>query len=151
MKDLRGKIFGRLTVIGEDGRTSDGHVAWLCQCACGSQKRISSNSLTRAKPSQSCGCMNATTAQTKRRPDGPWNEGKSYIIRDGEHCYKTRHGWAKAAIKHYGNKCEKCGWAEARCDVHHRHLKSQGGAHTIKNAIVLCPNCHRVAHEQRVI
>ena len=74
-------------------------------------------------------------------------DGKSYSIRHGKHCYKTRHGWAKAAIREYGNKCDQCGWDAARCDVHHRVPKSLGGLHTLDNAIVLCPNCHRVIHE----
>lgn len=147
--DLTGRVFGRLSVVGIAGRTADAHIAWLCSCSCGNTKVVSSNSLTRSSPVQSCGCMNKTRAQTRKRPDGAWNEGKSYAIKNGEHCYKTRHGWAKAAIRHYGNKCERCGWAEARCDVHHRHPKAQGGLHTLANAIVLCPNCHRVDHECR--
>ncbi len=144
MRYLTGSRYGRLVVLGEDGRSDDGHVLWNCQSDCGAMKRIASNSLTRRSPVLSCGCMNHTTAQAKRRPDGAWNEGKSYTIRGGEHCYKTRHGWAKAAIKHYGNKCEQCGWDKARCDVHHREPKAVGGLHTIANARVLCPNCHRL-------
>lgn len=65
-----------------------------------------------------------------------------------DHCYRTRHSWAKAVIRHYGNKCQRCGWDEARCDAHHRTPKAEGGLHTIKNGIVLCPNCHRIHHEK---
>jgi HNH endonuclease len=148
MRDLTGIVSGRLTVIGSAGRTKDGHVAWSCQCDCGKQKIVSSNSLTRAAPVQSCGCMNRTVAQAKKRPDGPWNEGKSYAILEGEHVYKTRHAWSKAVVRHYGNQCEKCGWADARCDAHHRVPKGQGGKHTIANGIVLCPNHHRIEHEK---
>jgi hypothetical protein len=121
---------------------------WHCVCDCGKTKDIASNSLTRKKPVQSCGCMNATTAQAKKRVDGPWNEAKSYAIKDGVHCYRTRHAWAKAVVRRYGNACQICGWNKARCDAHHRIPKSRGGAHTIENGIVLCPNCHRVEHEQ---
>lgn len=145
-KDMTGLVFGRLIVLREVGRRKDGHVSWLCQCECGKQKAVSSNSLRRKNPVHSCGCMNHTRAQGKRRSDGAWNEGKSYAISGGAHCYKTRHGWAKAAILHYGNKCERCGWDAARCDVHHREPKAGGGLHTIENAVVLCPNCHRIEH-----
>lgn len=146
-KDLSGLKIGFLMVIKPTGKTRDNHVAWLCKCECGKEKIISSNTLTRKRPAiKSCGCVNKIVAQKKIA--GAWNEGKSYTILQGEHCYKTRHGWAKAAIKHYGNKCEKCGWDRARCDAHHRILKSKGGLHTIKNAIVLCPNCHRIEHER---
>lgn len=147
MRDLAGIRSGRLVVKSPSPIRADGHVKWLCLCDCGTEKLIASNSLTRIKSVQSCGCMNATTAQLKRK--GSWNEGKSYAIEAGEHCYKTRHGWAKAAIRHYGNKCERCGWCEARCDVHHREHKARGGLHTLKNAIVLCPNCHRIDHQNK--
>lgn len=147
-RDLSGLQSGRLLVIGPAGRARDNHILWRCSCSCGKEKLIASNSLTRVSPVQSCGCMNHTRAQQKRRADGPWNDGKSYVISNGEHCYKTRHGWAKAAIKHYGNRCETCGWDKARCDVHHRKPKALGGLHTIANAIVLCPNCHRLEHDR---
>jgi len=141
-RDLTGLRTGRLAVIRPSRRDSDGHQMWHCVCDCGKTKDIASNSLTRRKPVQSCGCMNATTAQAKKLADGPWNESKSYVIKDGEHCYKTRHGWAKAVVKRYGNKCQLCGWDKSRCDAHHRIPKAKGGAHTIENGIVLCPNFH---------
>lgn len=145
--DLTGLEFGRLKVLGVAGRTGDKHLKWTCQCSCGKRKHIASNSLTRKNPVQSCGCMNRTAAQGRRLVNGPWNEGKSYSIEGGNRCYKTRHAWAKAAIRLYGNACEVCGWNLARCDVHHRKAKSKGGMHTIANAMVLCPNCHRIRHE----
>ncbi len=146
-RDLSGLRTGRLMVGAPSKRDTDGHVLWRCYCDCGKTKDIASNSLTRKVQVKSCGCMNATTAQRKRSASGPWNEGKSYAIKDGGHCYRTRHAWAKAAIRLLGNKCQRCGWSEARCDVHHKTPKSKGGLHTISNAIVLCPNCHRVHHE----
>lgn len=149
-KDLSGRKIGKLTVMHQDGKTDDGHIAWYCRCDCGNGKRIASNSLLRISPVQSCGCMNKTTEKNKIRHGGTWNEGKSYCIRDGGNCYKTRHGWAIAAIRKYGNKCEICGWDKARCDVHHRIPKSVGGLHTLQNAIVLCPNCHRETHNEMV-
>lgn len=72
---------------------------------------------------------------------------RSNSINGGEHCYKTRHSWAKAVLRAMGNQCEQCGWNEARCDVHHRQPKAKGGKHTIANGMVVCPNCHRIAHE----
>ena len=146
-KDHLGLVSGRLTVIAFAGRVKDGHLGWLCQCECGKQKVVPSNSLSRPVPVQSCGCLNYVRAQEKRRPQGAWNEGKSYAIADGQHCYKTRHAWARAIIRHYGNKCERCGWDKARCDAHHREAKAGGGKHTIENGIVLCPNCHRLEYE----
>lgn len=144
--DLSGLTVGQLLVIRRDGKMRDGHIAWLCLCVCTKTKRISSNSLRRKSPVRSCGCLNGSTAAKKRAGLTPWNDSKSYLVEGGTRCYKTRHGWAKAAIKYYGNRCERCGWDESRCDVHHRVQKSQGGPHTIANAIVICPNCHRIQH-----
>lgn len=148
LRDLTGLRTERLTVSGFAGRASDGHARWLCLCDCGNTKIVSSNSLTRSTPVRSCGCMNRSVAQGRKRPDGSWNDGKSYAITNGEHCYKTRHGWSKAVIAHYGNRCQECGWDKGRCDAHHRTPKAQGGLHTIANGVVLCPNCHRVHHER---
>ncbi len=144
--NLIGLRVGKLSVIKLFGKTADNHLAWLCLCDCGKQKVVSSNSLTRKSPSLSCGCNNKEAAQVKRKLT-PWNDSLSYSIEGGRHCYKTRHAWAKAAIRTFGNKCQLCGWAAARCDVHHKTKKSEGGLHTLENAIVLCPNCHRVEHE----
>jgi 5-methylcytosine-specific restriction endonuclease McrA len=42
--------------------------------------------------------------------------------------------------------CEKCGWDKATCDRHHVVPLSAGGDDSPDNIIVLCPNCHRLAH-----
>lgn len=144
--DLTGCKIGLLTVVGRDGVTNDAHVAWLCACECGKNKRIASNSLLRKNPVKSCGCLNAVVAQVKRK-EPSWNAGKTYSIRQGGHVYATRHAWAKAAIRKFGNACQLCGWADARCDVHHKTFRADNGGNSLDNAIVVCPNCHRVLHE----
>ena len=45
--------------------------------------------------------------------------------------------------------CFKCGWNEASCDIHHIVQRSEGGTHDHTNLTILCPNCHRVAHEKK--
>ena len=147
--NLAGIRNGRLVAIEPVGVHRGGHVLWRCSCDCGGEKIVQSNNLQRSAGTKSCGCLRKEAAAARRLKDGAWNEGKSYGIANGEHCYKTRHSWAKAAIRHYGNKCERCGWNEARCDVHHRTPKAMGGKHTVSNAVVLCPNCHRVEHAKK--
>ena len=63
-------------------------------------------------------------------------------------CYQAGHAAAKAVVRVRGSACERCGWDKARCDVHHRVARYDGGLNTIRNGEVICPNCHRVAHEQ---
>jgi 5-methylcytosine-specific restriction endonuclease McrA len=42
--------------------------------------------------------------------------------------------------------CSNCGWKEAACDIHHILPLKKGGKNEHKNLTVLCPNCHRLAH-----
>lgn len=42
--------------------------------------------------------------------------------------------------------CCVCGWNKARCEIHHIIPKSKGGTSSPNNLIVLCPNCHKLAH-----
>lgn len=57
-KDLLGKRFGKLTVIGiDEERTKDNKVYWWCQCDCGNTTSVQSTALTRKKNfTKSCGC-----------------------------------------------------------------------------------------------
>jgi hypothetical protein len=139
---------GRLVALHPIGKNNDGHVRWLCQCDCGNTCKVGSNNFREKGGTRSCGCLRSEAQQKRIQRDGVWNEGKSYSINSGVRCYKTRQGWAKAAIRFYGNKCQNCGWDKARCDVHHKHQKANGGLHTLDNAVVICPNCHREEHEK---
>lgn len=149
VRDITGFRNGRLVAVECVGRNYEGRAMWRCICDCGNQKIAQSNNILRPKGTNSCGCLRTEANAKKRQENGIWNDGKSYAIQDGTRCYKTRHAWAKAVIRHYGNKCQRCGWSEARCDAHHRDPKAKGGLHTIANGIVLCPNCHRVHHEKK--
>lgn len=147
VRDITGHRNGRLVAVSCVGRNNEGRAMWLALCDCGNQKVVQSNNLLRKAGTNSCGCLRSEANARKRRKSGVWNEGKSYSVEAGGKCYKTRSAWAKAAIRAYGNACQICGWSVARCDVHHRKAKADGGLHTLDNAIVLCPNCHRVHHE----
>lgn len=54
--NLTGKVFGRLTVLSENGRLHN-RPAWLCRCECGTEIVTRSNSLTSGY-TKSCGCFN---------------------------------------------------------------------------------------------
>jgi hypothetical protein len=55
--DLRGKKFGRLTVISVFGKTKSFNTIWLCKCDCGKEVTVINTNLTRGN-SKSCGCVN---------------------------------------------------------------------------------------------
>ena len=72
----------------------------------------------------------------------------TYATKKDSQEYANKKAWAEAVLRVKGNKCARCGWAEARCDVHHITPRAEGGKNFVSNGVVLCPNCHRVAHEQ---
>lgn len=53
-KDLTGRTFGRLTVLGPAG-SSSGKPAWLCRCGCGKEIIVRGDHL-RSGHTTSCGC-----------------------------------------------------------------------------------------------
>jgi hypothetical protein len=55
VRDLVGKLFGRLTVIKREDNNSRGRTRWLCRCDCGKELIVLGNSLNSGN-TQSCGC-----------------------------------------------------------------------------------------------
>lgn len=57
--DIKGKTFGRLTVLEKTGeRTKGGAVIWKCRCACGNETTASQDQLASGQK-VSCGCKKA--------------------------------------------------------------------------------------------
>lgn len=79
----------------------------------------------------------------------PWNKGKTYVF-SKRAVYANRSSWMKALRRVFGDKCMRCGWDEASCDAHHIIERCDGGAHTLENGIILCPNCHRLSHTKKL-
>jgi len=46
--------------------------------------------------------------------------------------------------------CFNCGWDQARCDIHHIIPRSKGGSDFPDNLTYICPNCHRLAHSNKI-
>ena len=56
---------------------------------------------------------------------------------------------AREMIKSVGGRCEACGWGwsgRPLVQVHHIVPVSVGGGNEDDNLVVLCPNCHAIAH-----
>lgn len=64
-KDLVGQRFGRLTVISEVEERRNGKIQWLCVCACGNTKTVSSQGLIRGTV-KSCGCYRRECTRNRR-------------------------------------------------------------------------------------
>lgn len=68
LKDLTGRVFGKLTVIKRARNHRHDKTAWLCHCECGTKKSIVSYTLLNGD-SRSCGCMQ--TRWSHRLSDTP--------------------------------------------------------------------------------
>lgn len=58
--DLTGKRYGRLIVVGEEGKDKAGHLKWQCKCDCGNMTVVSGTNLKSGRI-KSCGCLLAET------------------------------------------------------------------------------------------
>lgn len=142
-RDLRGFRSGKLVAVECVGKAKNTSLVWRCECDCGGTKDVPACYLVKGS-TRHCGCGGDHSA--KSHP--AWNKGMKYRVFGRDREYANRAAWAKAAIAEKGNRCEICGWDVARCDVHHKTPRSAGGKHTLINAMVLCPNCHRIHHER---
>ena len=65
INDLKGKKFGKLTVIEYYGNNKYGKALWLCKCECGNNKIVLGSSLT-SNLTYSCGCYNKELTRERR-------------------------------------------------------------------------------------
>ena len=79
---LEGRIFERLTVLEEAGRSESGHVQWRCLCSCGKEVIATSSMLMRGLV-KSCGCYSRD--QSRKRAKGLKTSWEAKC----EHCGKT--------------------------------------------------------------
>lgn len=94
IKDITGRRFGRLTVIGIAGRDNHRQVIWRCRCDCGKEANVRGYSL-RSGNTQSCGCLaDERRAETHRKHGGThtrlyriWGGMKARCFSPNEPCY----------------------------------------------------------------
>lgn len=74
-RELKGKRFGKLVVLGRLSDRRNGRIAWECQCDCGRKARCTTQHLVREKLNvRSCGCD-----QYKRGSDSKYWKGYGEI------------------------------------------------------------------------
>jgi hypothetical protein len=47
-------------------------------------------------------------------------------------------------------KCVNCGWDKTTLDLHHIYGRNIENPNSHNNLVCLCPNCHRLAHENKL-
>lgn len=70
-----GYVSGRLTVISEEIKRSDGKYEHLCRCSCGVEKHVLNSNL-RNNLSTSCGCLTLENSVAKHRTHGRTGSGE---------------------------------------------------------------------------
>ena len=150
--DLTDRRFGSLVAQRVVGKAPTNSLLWYCNCDCGGTRAVKSSTLVCGKAISCLNCANPrSTAQLARFQRQPsWNKGATYQTKSDDEVYLSKKAWTDAAIRKYGNTCQRCGWSEARCDTHHKVERRHGGQNTMENAEVLCPNCHRIHHQNGV-
>lgn len=63
-KDLTGKKFNRLTVLGLAERNSNGQIQWKCKCDCGNIV-FATTTYLKTGHTKSCGCLNRESASKR--------------------------------------------------------------------------------------
>lgn len=72
LKDLTGQKFGRLTVMGKQDKTKDGHALWECLCDCGTVVVVRGREL-RNGHTKSCGCLRKIRLSESHKTHGQTN------------------------------------------------------------------------------
>jgi len=74
MKDLSGKTFGRLRVVGFDRRARPGKAYWRCICECGKTVCVLGDDLKNGS-SRSCGCLRSEVSRELKTVHGQAKKG----------------------------------------------------------------------------
>lgn len=102
--DLAGNVYGRLTVLGDDGtRTKNSKVLWFCSCECGNTTHVRSDHLKNGSV-VSCGCLN-TEKKHERFKDLAGSETDNFKIIDRAYSKNQRVYW-NCICKNCGNHVE---------------------------------------------
>lgn len=166
LQDLTGRKFGRWIVVGYAGKAKGRKSFWLCQCECGTKRKVKADTLT-SGTSKSCGCISRELRTTEplkvrmkayrkkwqdKHPDYRKNESKRWREADPvrhrnrtrEWHYRQKYGMelsdVEQMLRDQGGKCAIC-----RCDV---VLKGRSGAAldhchaTNKVRGILCGRCN---------
>lgn len=109
--DLKGKVFGRLTALREDGRDLQGRAMWLCRCSCGNEKRVASRHL-RSGAIISCGCYVRSLAADNARRGAHKITGSLSPLHKQVVGYGAAHGRVrKVRGRACNHACVDCGGA----------------------------------------
>lgn len=150
-KDLVGKTFGRLFVIGYEsgiGRKVTGK--YVCLCSCGETTKVISRSLSSGE-TQSCGCLQKERA-SRANSLRPFESLYNHFLRTAKHqgwrteiTYSNFLEYTKEKLCHY---CfSKVAWSlldkEGNPWCYNLDRKDSSVGYSRDNVVVCCKKCNR--------
>lgn len=102
---------------------------------------------------ESCGIEFSSIKIKNDRKKTCENCRKTKVIRDIKNVnniYELSNRTRVKIIKKSKIKCAICEWDKTTLDIHHINGKKVADANNHNNLICLCPNCHRLAHENKL-
>lgn len=76
-------------------------------------------------------------------------KNKRFAKKDPKSIFELSSRTISKIFKRANAKCSMCGWNKTSLDLHHIIHRKNGGTNEHDNLISLCPNCHRMAHENQ--
>lgn len=106
--DLTGKRFGRLTVLGVDGKDKHNNYLWKCRCDCGEITHATRTCLKNGHK-RSCGCLMREECGNRCRKHGLYKD-RVYHIYYGikQRCENPK----SSSYKHYGGRGICVEWSD---------------------------------------
>ena len=150
IESLKGRVFGRLTVLEYVGQDKYGQSTWICICTCGTRKSISRGSLINGA-TLSCGCLNR---ENKKGQKGPFNPNWNFLLTVEDRKQQGRppevKTWAQKIKEKYNYTCFVCSKSGGALVSHHLNSYSvfPNLRTDIKNGVCLCESCHKKFHKE---
>lgn len=148
LRDLTGRRFGRLLVIGRAESAYD--TMWRCKCECGGLKDIASSSLI-AGLTRSCGCLNKELAHKRRGPNHPsWRSDLTEDERGRKRYGQDNKAWRRAVYERDEYTCQLCKKFGGKLEAHHldAYARFREKRFLVANGVTLCVKCHDAFHSQ---
>jgi len=142
-KDLTGNTFGKLTVIKDVNKRTNGRVMWLCSCDCGNEVEAASSNLLNGH-TKTCGCSRHDLKGVfSPRWKGGITPENVKIRRSPEYSW-----WREAVFKRDNYTCRRCGAHGVTFHAHHLNpfSKYEYIRFDLDNGVTLCKYCHTTLH-----
>lgn len=155
-KDLTGRRYGRLLVVGLAGKKIKHYTTWTVQCDCGVIKDITQGGLDSGR-TNSCGCFRREDSSRKIKAIlatnyGPNNPAWNPNLTDEDRVDRRRlvhiKEWAKAVKVRDNFICQICGVRSGPLNSHHldSYREHPEGRSDVNNGATVCAKCHKEFH-----